>query len=195
MALMTVAEVKRRVDRGAVAGILNGWSDDDITEMVSEVAEVASEYRGVAYETTTATEVHRVTSATTGLVLREPLAQAITSVTIDGSTIDSSLYVLDSFEAILRYDSGFSPSFPVTVVYTHGLTAVPARLKRAIALYVQEVASLEQSGTGRNMLSQTFDGGSTRYSTPDMAAGRPTGWLEVDRLLNSLPDYRIPGVA
>lgn len=191
---LTVAEVKRRVGRTASSAVLDGYSDTDIAELVTELEETVEEYRGVAFVTRTATEVHRVPRATCELVLHQPLVQAVTSLTIDGTVISSSLYEPDADEGIIRYDSAFSPDYPATVVYTHGYTAVPARLKRATALYVQEVASLEASGTGRNLLSQNFDGGSTRYSTPDPMAGRPTGWLEVDRLLNMLPDYRIPGV-
>ena len=40
------------------------------------------------------------------------------------------------------------------------------------------------------VIGQSFEGTYTRFSTPDWNAGRPTGYLEVDRLLNSLPDYR-----
>lgn len=68
-------------------------------------------------------------------------------------------------------------------------------LRSACAEYVSAVVTARQSGTSRDIVAQTIDGSWTRYSTPDMSAGRPTGWTEVDRLLNSLADYRIPGFA
>ena len=61
--------------------------------------------------------------------------------------------------------------------------------------YVLCVLRARASGVSRNTLSEATEAGTTRYSTPDWSAGRPTGWLEVDRLLNSLPDYRTPGIA
>ena len=42
---------------------------------------------------------------------------------------------------------------------------------------------------------EATDAGTTRYSTPDWNRGRPTGFLEVDRLLNSLPIFRPAGIA
>lgn len=68
-------------------------------------------------------------------------------------------------------------------------------LRAACAEYVSVVSTSRSSGTSRDVVAQSIDGSWTRYSTPDMAAGRPTGWTEVDRLLNSLADYRVPGIA
>lgn len=70
----------------------------------------------------------------------------------------------------------------------------PETILDACAEYVVSVATSRSSGTTRDIIAQTFEGGMTRYSTPDWGAGRPTGYLEVDRLLNSLPDYRLPGI-
>lgn len=70
----------------------------------------------------------------------------------------------------------------------------PETILDACAEYVVSVLRGRSSGTSRDVIAQTFDGGMTRYSTPDWGAGRPTGYLEVDRLLNSLPDYRVPGI-
>ncbi len=71
----------------------------------------------------------------------------------------------------------------------------PETILDACAEYVAAVSRSRSAGSTRDVIAQTFDGGLTRYSTPDWGAGRPTGYLEVDRLLNSLPDYRLPGIA
>jgi len=73
----------------------------------------------------------------------------------------------------------------------HGLTSQPSALLDACTEYVLCVLRARAAGVSRNTLSEATDAGTTRYSTPDWSAGRPTGWLEVDRLLNTLPDYRI----
>lgn len=85
-------------------------------------------------------------------------------------------------------DPDTDPEWPPTV-------EPPARLKRAAAEYVTAVLQSERSGQSRDVISQVGDGTTLRYSTPDWSLARPTGWLEVDRLLNSLPDYRLPGIA
>lgn len=71
----------------------------------------------------------------------------------------------------------------------------PETILRACAEYVTHVVTSQRSGTSRDVIAQSIEGTWTRYGTPDWSAGRPTGWNEVDRLLNSLPDYRCPGVA
>jgi hypothetical protein len=49
---------------------------------------------------------------------------------------------------------------------------------------------VERTATSRDTLSQSFEGGTTRYSTPDWNAGRPTGFLQIDADLNSERDHR-----
>jgi hypothetical protein len=169
------------------------YPDPDIEALVAEMDETVCQYRGFAPTTRTATEVVRVQAATQALVLAWPLVQSITSVTVDGDALDTDTYTLDG--SVIYYDSTFSSSYPATVVYTHGATTVSDTLKRATALYVASVFKSEESGVSRDAISQNFDGVTTRYSTPDITAGRPTGWLEVDRLLNLLPDHRLPGIA
>lgn len=88
-------------------------------------------------------------------------------------------------------DTGQNPDEYPGIPY---LTA-PETLKRACTTYVEAVANSTRSGTSRDVIAQSIDGSWTRYSTPDWTAGRPSGWTEVDRLLNSLPDYRLPGIA
>jgi len=78
-----------------------------------------------------------------------------------------------------------------TSAFRHGLTSAPAALLDACTEYVLCVARSRASGVSRNTLSEATEVGTTRYSTPDWEGGRPTGWLEVDRLLNTLPDYRV----
>lgn len=78
----------------------------------------------------------------------------------------------------------------------YGDDTAPVGLVRAAREYVRAVALRDQSGVPRDVLSMSFgDGTSTRYATPDWAARRPTGYMEVDRLLNALPRHYVPGIA
>ncbi len=194
MAYLTAAQVRSRASRFMDLDATT-YPDGDLNALVAEFEEIAEQYRGVAYVSRTATEIHTFHTVTKTLVLRHPKATAITSITVDGTALDSTSYHLETEVGIVRYDGVFSNYYPATVVYTHGFSAVPERLQRATARYVAAVLRSEESGTSRDVLSQNFDGGTTRYATPDVAAGRPTGWLEVDRLLNSLDDYRPMGIA
>ncbi len=194
MAYLTAAEIRERVARSGSTDPLAGLPDAVLDEYVGEFEAIAEDYLGKAYQSRTATEVHRVHSVTDVICLNNVGATAITSITVDGSVLGVSTYELDKAEGIVRRTSGcFSPVDAATIVYAYGTSTVPPALKRACALYVQRTAEAEKSGQGRDLIAQGIDGGTTRYSTPDKAAGRPTGWLEVDRLLNSLRP-RIPGI-
>lgn len=170
------------------------YPDSDIDDLVSEFREVFTDYRGVAPTPTEETETITVRSCTSKLILRWPEVTDLTALSIDGTDADMDLI---SFEksGIVTYQGSFSAGGVVVAEYVHGLAEVPAILTRATVRYVCAVLKSEASGTGRDVLTQNVDGATTRYSTPDKNAGRPTGWLEVDRLLNSLTDYRVPGIA
>lgn len=98
--------------------------------------------------------------------------------------------IAQNYRGCLFEDLGQDPDVFPGVPYT----TAPETLKRACAVYVEAVANATRSGTSRDVIAQSMDGSWTRFSTPDWSAGRPSGWTEVDRLLNSLPDYRIPGI-
>ena len=65
------------------------------------------------------------------------------------------------------------------------LDEVPSVLVSAACEYAVCVLTSRASGASRNTLAEDTETGTTRFSTPDWHAGRPTGFLEVDRLLNT----------
>lgn len=264
MAYLTASEL-----RAAVTALTDPakFTDTTLEDLVSEFAEIAERYRGVAYELRYAVETFLPPRATSVLSLRWAAVRSITSVVVTNpdlstTTLDSTEYSLDRAASVVVVNVG--QDVPVTVTYTHGLGArtvtdgatnsntsitsatagftaadigktitgtgiptgttisavasttaatiseaatatatgvtftigtPPAPVLRACREYVRSCALADQSSVPRDVISQSFgDGGYTRYSTPDWEAGRPTGYLEVDRLLNSLDDYR-PGFA
>lgn len=70
------------------------------------------------------------------------------------------------------------------------LSIVDPVLARACREYVRASAVATRSNVSRDVISQSVEGMVTRFSTPDKKAGRPTGYIDVDRLLNTLPDRR-----
>lgn len=83
----------------------------------------------------------------------------------------------------------------IIVGYEHGYDTPPDAVRRACRQYVRSTLLGDTSGVPRDVVYQSMDGMTTRYSSPDKSAGRPTGYIEVDRLLNSVVDERAPAVA
>lgn len=172
----------------AAARRLTTITDDALIEaVVEEFEELAERYRGVAFTPRVATEV-RSPDRYGMIELGQREVTAITSVTVvGGSVVTASAEIIDGPRGLISVGTVER----VSVVFTYGLTAVPAALRAACIDYVDRVLAASESGTSRDVLSQSFDGGATRYSTPDWDAGRPTGWLDIDRRLNQLTDRRV----
>lgn len=130
-------------------------------------------------------------------------------VTTSGSTTISSATALFDGDDIAAPVSGTGIPADTTIVSVTASTAVlsaaatasgtgvtftineaPKAVQRACAEYVRASVLADRSGVPRDVIGQSFEGTYTRYSTPDKAAGRPTGYLDIDRLLNMLEDRR-----
>lgn len=199
---LTPAQIRAAVPTLADQG---KYPDTVLSDLVAEFEQVAEEYRGVAFTPRTAVETQTICSGAGSLTLNWPRVRSITSVVVDGTTIDSSTYRVTE-AGVLQSSTGFigGSAFPeasAVVTYSHGFdvptsTVAPGSvLLRACREYVRVCAVADRSSVPRDIIATTADGMSTRYGTPDKKAGRPTGYIEIDRLLNTLPDYRIPTFA
>jgi hypothetical protein len=110
----------------------------------------------------------------------------------DVDVLSSGGWEVKSF-GLLAVETTPTSSNPHTVGVEHGVDN-PSVLTRACIQYVASIVKRDDSGTARDIIWQSTDGGQ-RYSTPDWKAGRPTGMLDVDAALNALPDHRGLGVA
>lgn len=159
--------------------------DGTIEGLVAEFEDLAERYRGVAFTPREATAVCR---AVRGVVeLPDVMIREITTITAAGASVTWDDDDLDEARGRL----GLSRSDKLTIAYEHGLDAPPEGLLAACAAFVRRRVKLDASGTSRDVLSQNFDGGTTRYSTPSWEDGRPTGFLDIDAALNAVRDYRI----
>lgn len=131
------------------------------------------------------TTISSVTNSTTVVLSQATIATA-TGVVV---TIGSALTVdhLDEAEGRLH----LCWRGRATSAFRHGLTSVPAALLDACTEYVLCVLRSRAAGVSRNTSTLITDAGTTRFTAIDWEGGTPTGWSEVDRLLNTLPDYRI----
>lgn len=164
--------------------------DGTIADLVAEFEEIAERYRGVAYVPREATETFH--SCHSALLLSHTFIRSVESLTADGTEIDVATLVIDAPTGYIT--PATSLQSPIVITYEHGLDSPPKTILRACAGYVASVLRSERSSQSRDVIAQSFDGGITRYATPNWDEGRPTGWLEWDRLLNSMPDYRGVGV-
>lgn len=176
------------------------FPDADLAEYVDEFEHVAEDYRKVAFVPRTST--YEITGYLGGvIVLPRPKVRSVTSFTVAGIALDSTTYALHKHRGVIEGTPGIGipvSSFGATVeiTYAHGYDSPPPTVLRACREYVRACALSDRTSIGRDVVTQADGaGGYTRFSTPDKAAGRPTGWLEVDRLLNSAPDFSHPGVA
>lgn len=199
---MTAAALRAALD---VLADQARFPDTLLEGYVAEFEQIAEECRGVAFTPRTASETHTIRLGASTIVLNRPRVRSITSVVVDGTTADSATYKVTE-AGVVQSSTGFviASAFPTSeavVTFDHGYdvpttTSNPgAALLRACKEYVRAVALTDRSNVGRDVIRQSAGDMTVQYSTPDASKGRPTGFLEVDRLLTSLPDYRIPAFA
>jgi hypothetical protein len=195
VAYLSADQIQTLVARTATINPFGEYSDEDLEDLADEFKGTVERYLACAQEPTTTTEIVDLTVRAKEIVLAWPKVRSITSVTVAGVTLLSTAYRPRlAAGTLVRVGGCWDPEHPPTVVYVHGADAPSKGLKRACALYVASVAVAEQSGTSRDIITQGIDGGTTRYSTPNFDEGRPTGWLEVDRLINAEAGFDIPGI-
>lgn len=183
------------------------YPDALLARMVAVFEALAESYRGVAFTPRTATLNVPLGAAFTcplqRLYLPRPRVRSVTSVTVDGTAVDAADFEVGDVAGgvTVVYSAAGWVGAEAVVVFEHGFDAPDSgtwpegeMLLEACRTYVRAKVKQAGSGVSRDAISIAGpDGGTTRYSTPDVSQGRPTGYLEVDELLNLLPDYRIPG--
>lgn len=190
MAYMTAQQVRDRARSEAVSDT-EAFSDTEIEDYISDFEDTAERYCGQTFEVVDEiTETFELNQAAL-VVVRRPLISVAAFTVEDVASTAYEFDTADKAAGIIRFTSCLTGTLSVT--YSYG-QATPTAIKRACVQYVRAVALRDDSDASRDIIQQGYDGGSTRYSTPDWDAGRPTGYLEVDRILNQF-GREIPGVA
>jgi hypothetical protein len=157
-------------------------TDGAIEALIAEFEQLAERYLGVSYLTREA--VH--TGFPVDGVLELPHLQVVSVESLVDENDTAVTYKLNKRRGTI-YDLRHHGE--LTAEYTHGLNAPTPRLLGACARWVERMIVVDRTGTSRDVLSQSFESGTTRYSTPDWAAGRPTGFLQIDADLNAERSY------
>jgi hypothetical protein len=178
----------------AVPG-LSAISDNDVVQARTEFEDLAERYTGQAW----VPRFHRerlVGPGRTSLLLskfpvRSILAASSTNTSGTVTAFTTTNWYANTYGLLVTDGDDLTASVygeaNLTVAYEHGADHPPEPLRRACRMYVGRVLLADRAQVGRDTLSSsTPDGYNVRYSTPDWDAGRPTGILEVDSILNSL---------
>lgn len=135
------------------------------------------------------------------LLLSRRRPRALLSVTIDGTAVSTALFDLDEVTGELVYlDNTFDPSSDgapnVVVAYEHGHDNPDGDLALEVRKWIAHNALRRRVvDSPSDAISETVDGRTVRFSTPDPRAGRPTGSLALDAILNRPGVFsRVPGI-
>lgn len=190
---LTAAQVRTRQPDIADTDL---FTTTNVEAYIASFQEIAEEYLGTAYTPRTAVTDTVVLDQDRYINLRWRNVTSVTSVTIaylgNSQTIASTSYLLDKRGGAIDLLTPYTGE--ATVVYAHGLATanIPATLLDICSEYVRARALRSTSGMGRDVIRQGPEGAAT-YSTPDLHANRPTGYILVDAGLNNLR-RRAPGV-
>jgi hypothetical protein len=131
------------------------------------------------------------------LLLRWPVPRALRSVSVDGTELDPADCELLEYGAVV-HPGGFAGTATrarnVTVGYEHGLSVPPGPIRREVLREIRSRLAARSTVIPSQAIWQQMDGVTVRYSTPDVAAGRPTGSLQLDAVL-AVYRGRAPGLA
>lgn len=178
MAYITAANAK------AEQASLADFSDAQVNAAVAEFEAIAERYCRTKFGTRSVTFTVSARPLPSSLQLPDTNVSSVTATT-DGTSVDMSNVVVNGTAGTLRNLpwAGTTPT-AVVISYTAGTSTVPTLLASGAAEYAARTLNSRASGTSRDVRWQSPDG-AVSFVTPDWNRGRPTGWTEVDRALNT----------
>lgn len=171
-------------------GSASVYPDELLAPLIVTFAEKLERYTGRAWQPRQSRLVidGRRRRSTT-VRLDWPDVSALDEVTINGETFTGYSWT----EGSSLVDD--LPAGDLSLLYTHGPAEVAASTKALCALYVAyEAQAATETTQANSYMIVNADGTTERRSTPDDSAGRPTGWMAVDRQINMLPVRRRAGI-
>lgn len=179
------------------------YSDELLAGLVTEFESTVERYRGVAYRERTRTIRPRLehVRGVVAMRLRDIEVTAITAITSAGAPVADPAaagIVPDRLGDLVVYVPLVTSPRP-SVTYVHGHEEPTPGLTRACELYVwREALAWRNPADGDSYVTATQDVAGTQFVqrklTADPNAGRPTGWIDVDKLINAERDRRPMGL-
>lgn len=169
---------------------LADFTDAQVNAAVAEFEAICERYTGRKWGTRSATYEVTERPLPPTVLLPDTDVSSVTA-TSDGTSVDmSNVIVIETSGVLHRMPWIGTNPLAAVISYTAGTSSVPTLLASAAAEYAARILNGRASGTSRDVRWQSPDG-AVSFVTPDWDRGRPTGWTEVDRALNS---YRSAGV-
>ena len=194
-------EVRERIAVGGGLPLDPSVFDDTwVAEAVDVVREEVESACGVAFTPTTTVETVPAPGCGGRLILKWPKIRSVTSITVNGTAVAASGYVLDLEAGIITLRTAPAWDATIVVTYVHGFDigtgeGPGATLKRMTAAYVDRLAAHARSSNTRDVRVEGMESGaSTVYVMPKPGTWQVTGYTEFDQALARLPHYRTPGI-
>lgn len=167
------------------------YSDQLLTDLEEEFRTKLERFRGVAYSPTTSVEHHTIRCGARKILTGRRLVTSVTSLVIDGTAYTGGFKSAGLAAGLLEAREPL-PGGEGVLTIVHGFASTPAAVKRACGLYVwREAKAQANPNTGNSYLTTNPDLGIVeRSSTASWTGDRPTGWLDVDRIVIGLEDFR-----
>lgn len=182
----TLAEFRKLPDVGG-----KRFKDSEIEAAEAYFVKIVEREIGVNYQARSVTDTLDGEGTDTLLLSRSDV-NTLTSVTVDGTVVDKTLFVVR--HGVLRYKlAGSSATFytfpvgvgNVVVVYTAGLSSPPGDIKDAVMQATRDrlLTQADANGIDPRRTSMTTEYGTTTYVLP--SGQNPTGYPELDALIAS----------
>lgn len=151
-----------------------------LNEVCEEINDLCEDYCNVAFAPRLSRETFNYTRSGSVAFRWAEVASLVLAVG-DGINIANGLFDLRG--SVLRTPSYGWPWRELVVSYQHGLAAPPPKLAREALGAARETVLTRATRSPRGTISEITGGTVVRYSTPNLAEGRPTGYLTLDPLL------------
>jgi hypothetical protein len=172
------------------------YADQVLEDLVAEFEEWIERYRGVAF--TPRVRTVTVTPRRRRLQLRDLEVRSVSALSIDGvavATPNAGTIIHSGLGDLIELASDWATG-ETTLTYSYGLDGPSPLVLSACKLWVRREAEARRNPDPGNaiVVNNTELGIVSRESTADWSKGRPSGWLDVDRLANLIPDRRPLGL-
>lgn len=187
MAYLTPAQIRERHPSLTAPK----YPDSLLTDLEEEFRTKLERFRGVAYSSTSSVEFHEIAQGAREVLTGRRLVTSVTSLVIDGTAYTGGFKASGQRIGLLKALEPL-PAGEGVLTIVHGFASTPAAVKRACGLYVwREASAAANPNTGNSYLTTNAELGIVeRSSTADWEGDRPTGWLDVDRIVTGLEDFR-----
>lgn len=177
----------------ALDGIGTNYTAAKIRSVIEAFEDIAEGYTGQAYVRRCKVLQVPYTSGSLDLGVMGPVT--LRTITVDGNSHSLTDVDVDNY-GVLRFDyTPITTDEGVTVVLEHGLQAPPQAVLDACDIYCSAMLKRSTAGVQRDAFMTVQEGVSFRFSTPNKAEGRPTGFIDADLLLNSVPNHKTVRIA